>query len=237
MPVLPLPAAPSLRSSPPPAVVLGVAGAAVAAATVPVVVLMHLVEPWSRVNPVRRTISEYAVGPGGWLFDTVVVALALASAAVLAALVGAGVMRARSAPAALIATWVVGMLLVVAFEKTNWAIGPSPSGYVHRYASLIAFLALPAAALRLARGARDRWPAGLVRALSALALLAAATFVPIVVAIVLQGPTGVPWFRAVPLGLIERVLAAAEVGIVVALGLGAARAAGNARAARAVRAP
>ncbi|GLZ43855.1 hypothetical protein Acsp06_00400 [Actinomycetospora sp. NBRC 106375] len=182
--------------------------------------VMHLVGPSSRVDPVRRTISEYALLPGGWVFDVAVVGLALGSAGVLAALVAAGMVPARSWPSALVGAWCAGLLLVVAFEKTNWSIGPSVSGYVHRYASLVAFVALPVGALLIARRRRrdpDARPFRFgVRVLSWLAL---ASFLPIVGAIAFRGVLGVPWWRAVPLGLLERGLALAEVVVVALLGL------------------
>jgi hypothetical protein len=181
--------------------------------------VMHLVGPSSAVDPVRRTISEYALVPGGWLFDVAVVVLALGSAAVLGALVATGLTRARSAPSVLVGVWCAGLLLVVAFEKTNWSIGPSVSGYIHRYASLAAFVALPVGALLLARHWRGdrRWRA-FTRPVTALSTLALACFLPIVVAIAARGVIGVPWWRAVPLGLLERVLALAEVVVIVILG-------------------
>jgi hypothetical protein len=181
--------------------------------------VMHLVGPSSAVDPVRRTISEYALVPGGWLFDVAVVVLALGSAAVLGALVAVGLTRALSAPSVLVGLWCVGLLLVVAFEKTNWSIGPSVSGYIHRYASLAAFVALPVGALLLVRHWRGdrRWRA-FTRPVTALSTLALASFLPIVVAIAARGVLAVPWWRAVPLGLLERVLALAEVVVVVILG-------------------
>jgi hypothetical protein len=196
------------------------AGVAAVALALVVIGVMHLVGPASRVDPVRRTISEYALLEGGWLFDVAVVVLALGSAGVLAALVAARLTPARSLPAVLLGAWCVGLLLVVAFEKTNWLIGPSVSGYIHRYASLVAFVALPLGALLLARRHRadpaarpfrtgvrwGSWPA-------------LASFLPIVGAIGLRGVTGVPWWRAVPLGLLERGLALAEVLVVALLGL------------------
>lgn len=182
--------------------------------------LMHLVGPSSRVDPVRRTISEYALLEGGWLFDVAVVGIALGSAAVLGALVAVGLTHARSAPAILVGVWCAGLLLVVAFEKTNWSIGPSVSGYIHRYASLAAFLALPIGALLLARRRRtDPRDRLYRRAITGFSTLALASFLPIVVAIATRGITEVPWWRAVPLGLLERVLALSEVIVVVVLGL------------------
>ncbi|HSK61546.1 MAG TPA: DUF998 domain-containing protein, partial [Actinomycetospora sp.] len=115
------------------------AGTAAVALALLLIGALHLVGPSSRIDPVRRTISEYALVEGGWLFDVAVVGLALGSAGVLAALVAARLTPPRSLPAALLGAWCGGLLLVVAFEKTNWSIGPSVAGYVHRYASLVAF--------------------------------------------------------------------------------------------------
>lgn len=195
------------------------AGVAGVVAALVVIGAMHLVGPSSRVDPVRRTISEYALLPGGWLFDVAVVVLALGSAGVIAAVVAAGLTPARSAAVVLLGAWVVGLLLVVAFEKTNWSIGPSLSGYIHRYASLVAFIALPLGALLLARRHRHDPAARPFRlGVRVGSWLALASFLPIVGAIALRGVTGVPWWRAVPLGLLERGLALAEVLVVALLG-------------------
>jgi len=94
------------------------------------------------VDPVRRTISEYALRDLGWMFDTGVLALAAGSVAVLIALVRAGLVRWPSFAAAGMLVSAAGMVAVVVFEKTNWAVGPSVGGVIHRYASLAAFLAL-----------------------------------------------------------------------------------------------
>jgi len=196
------------------------AGVAAVALALVVIGVMHLVGPSSRVDPVRRTISEYALLEGGWLFDVAVVLLALGSAGVLAALVAARLTPARSLPVVLLGAWCVGLLLVVAFEKTNWSIGPSVSGYIHRYASLVAFLALPLGALLLVRRHRgDPATRPLRIGVRWGSWLALASFLPIVGAIALRGVIGLPWWRAVPLGLLERGLALAEVLVVALLGL------------------
>ena len=91
------------------------------------------------------------------------------------------------------------MVAVVAFEKTNWSVGPSIGGMIHRYASLVAFLALPVATLVAARG-RDG--VGLAPAGSrstALAWLGA-----ILSGVVLRPFSGVPWWQFLPLGMMER---------------------------------
>ncbi|GLZ56072.1 DUF998 domain-containing protein [Actinomycetospora sp. NBRC 106378] len=197
---------------------LGRAGALGALAVVVVVGLMHLLEPWSRHDPVRRTISEYAVGPGGWLFDVAVLGLVVATVAVVVAL--SVRQPVPTAAVVLFGVWCVGLVLVVVFEKTNWSVGPSLSGSIHRYASLAAFFALPAAGLLTVRGHRgEAW----ARWTTAFSLLALASFLPIIGAIALDPLLTTPWYRAVPLGLIERVLSLAEVLVVVTLGFRAAR--------------
>ena len=165
------------------------------------------------VDPVRRTISEYALRDLGWMFDTGVLALAAGSVAVLIALVRAGLVRWPSFAAVGMLVWAAGMVAVVVFEKTNWAVGPSVGGVIHRYASLVAFLVLPVATLAATRG-RDgvAWPRWLAAA--ALAWLGA-----ILSGVVLRPISGVPWWQFLPLGIMERGLAVTEVAIVVALAI------------------
>ena len=103
---------------------------------------LHVLQA-GRVDPVRRTISEYALGEHGWMFDVGVIGLAVGSVLVLLALVGAGLLGRSSTGAVALGVWAVTLLVVVAFEKANWSIGPSVGGYIHRYASLAAFVALP----------------------------------------------------------------------------------------------
>jgi Protein of unknown function (DUF998) len=200
------------------------AGAALVVAGVAAMLALHLVAP--DVDPVRRTISQYALGPWKPLFDAAVLAVAAGSAAVLAGLIGSGLVRWRSTSAALVAAWSVLLVVVVAFEKIDWSVGPTPTGYVHRYASLVAFFCLPAAALGVSRAWRGdvRWGrfAALTRWLGVGAL---AWLAPLLIGFALRPLTGVPWWRFVPLGLFERGLALTEVAAVIVLGLWAARAA------------
>jgi hypothetical protein len=192
---------------------LGLAGAAVAVVTIGA---LHLLAA-TTVDPVRRTISEYAVGADGWLFDVGVLALAAGAAAVLVALLRTGRVRPLSPATVLYGIGVVGLVLVVAFEKTNWAVGPSLSGYIHRYSSLLVFVALPLAVLLLGRAVRARWAT--VLGAATLAWLAA-----ILAGIPLGPVLGRAWWEVWPLGLMERGLALTMVAGVVALGVWAIRA-------------
>jgi hypothetical protein len=191
---------------------LGLAGAAVAVVTIG---SLHLLAA-ATVDPVRRTISEYAVGADGWLFDVGVLALAAGAAAVLVALLRTGRVRPLSPATVLYGIGVVGLVLVVAFEKTNWAVGPSLSGYIHRYSSLLVFVALPLAVLLLGRTLQARWAT--VLGAATLAWMAA-----ILAGIPLGPVLGLPWWQVWPLGLMERGLALTMVAGVVALGVWAMR--------------
>jgi hypothetical protein len=202
--------------------VLGLVGAGLA---VVLVGMLHVVAA-DQVNPVRRTISEYALGESDWMFDAGVLGLSVGSALVLLALVRAGILRPWSGAAVLLAVWAVALVIVVAFDKANWSVGPSMSGYVHRYASLAAFASLPVAALALGRRWRGDMLWGSFAAWSRWAgVLALLWLGSILLAVAVRPLTGVPWWQLLPLGLVERGLAITEVAVVVVLGRWAVRAA------------
>jgi len=184
---------------------------------------LHLLPPSAELDWTRRTISQYALLPNGWLFDSATLLLAAGSLAVLAALRSAGVTR-RAAVVALL-LWVAGLVGVVWFEKHNWAAGPSISGDIHRVASLVAFVSLPVGALLAAgpwlRRPGARLPAHLV-VLGSLVSLACCT--PILWALLSEPWTGVRWWQAIPLGAVERLLGLAEVTTVLLLAWWAVRA-------------
>lgn len=208
---------------------LGLVGAGLA---VVLVGLLHVVAA-EQVNPVRRTISEYALGGSGWMFDAGVLGLATGSALVLSALIRAGVLRARSGVAVLLVVWVAALVVVVVFEKANWSVGPSTGGYIHRFASLAAFTSLPVAALALGRRRRAEPGRRRFAAYAAYArwsgVLALLWLSVILLGVVLRPLTGVPWWQFVPLGLVERGLAITEVATVVVLGRWAGHAAATPR--------
>ena len=135
-------------------------GTALIAGGVVAVLALHVVT-LDEINPLRRTLSQYALGPWKPVFDAGVLAVAAGSAAVLAGLVRAGLVPCAARRWLSLAAWSACLVIVVAFEKIDWSVGPTPTGYVHRYASLLAFYCLPAAALALGRAWRGdaRWGA------------------------------------------------------------------------------
>jgi hypothetical protein len=198
-------------------------GTALIGVGVVAILALHVVTV-EEIDPVRRTLSQYALGPWKPVFDAGVLAVAAGSVAVLAGLVRSGLAPARGVTATLMAAWSACLVVVVAFEKIDWSVGPTPTGYVHRYASLVAFFCLPAAALALARGWRDdARSAGSARVTWWLGVASLAWLVPILLGFVLRTLTGVPWWQFVPLGLFERGLALTEVAALVAMGAWAAR--------------
>jgi Protein of unknown function (DUF998) len=207
---------------------LAVVGIVTTLAAAVLVGVLHVIPPSAHLSPTRRTISEYALLETGWVFDLAVLALAVGAAATLLALAGARLVPVNSASAVGLLVFSVSLAMVVLFPKHNWAVGPSATGDIHRLASLVAFLSLPAATLLGARAwlrpARWRAHASWSTALGVLSLLC---FAPIGIAIALQPVTGVRWWRAIPLGAVERALAICEVATVLALAWWAARAAGR----------
>lgn len=194
---------------------LGLLGPAIASVLVGA---LHVMPDTAGISPYSRTISEYALTDDAWAFNLGVVALALGSLLILVAPVLAGLTRTRSIGFALGLAWVAALLIVVVFPKHNWAVGPSANGQIHRAASLVAFLCLPPAVMLLTR---RRISGGNPAARCAFWLAAASLgwFAPLATAALLSPVTGTPWYRAVPIGLVERSLVVFEVAAVVAVGI------------------
>lgn len=174
------------------------------------------------VDPVRRTISEYALGPTKWLFDLAVLLVATGSGVLFGVLVHSRTVRPLSPAAFGGAGWTLGLLAVVVFPKTDWSIGPSLAGTIHRYASVVAFVALPVAVLAAARAVHPHAP-GLRLLTRVLGLASLAWLGLIVGAVLLMLAGGDPWWRALPLGLVERGLLTTEVAALAVVAAGCLR--------------
>jgi uncharacterized protein DUF998 len=204
---------------------LAIAGLCAAATGAVLVAALHVVPPTSDVNAVRRTISEYALLETGWVFDVAVLAVSAGSIAALVALIWTRLTAATSGSSVALLLWSAGLAGVSLFPKHNWSVGPSLHGDVHRVAGVVAFLSLPVAAVLLGRAwlRHPRW-AGFARWSLSLGLLSLLCFSPIALAVALEPITGVRWWRAIPLGSVERALASVEVLTVLVLAWWAARA-------------
>lgn len=183
---------------------------------------LHVVPPTNEISVVRRTLSEYALSPNKWLFDVAVLLVAFGSALGFAAMVRHRQVRPYSGAVVLGALWTVSLLVIVAFTKTDWTVGPSVGGMIHRYASVVGFVSLPLAVLLVAHKVFPdrstwRWAA---RGFAAVSL---AWFGLILVGVVRMGMGYGPWWRFVPLGLVERAVALSAVAAILTLVLGMLR--------------
>lgn len=185
----------------------GIAALAIGAA---LVLVLQVIPPTDEISATRRTISEYGLSDHKWVFDLAVVLVALGSAAGLAVL---GRQRRLPAAAAMLgALWTVGLLVIVAFPKPDWATVSRSDfgGTLHRVASVVAFVALPLAVLVAARtafpaAAGRRWLARV------LAIASLGWFAVILGAVVVAAADGGRWWTLIPLGLVERGMALTEL--------------------------
>ena len=190
-------------------------------------ILLGLLHPLAaaQVDPIRQTLSEYALGELGWVFDLAIGALSVGSGLLLIALLVTRTLRWPSADASRPAGMGARAARLVAFQKADWSVGPSLSGYVHRYACLAAFVALPSATAAVGR--RYRGDPSFGRAAAWARALAWASFgwlAVIVLGMVLYPLAGLSVWQFAPLGLLERGLGVTEVAALLVLGSWAWRA-------------
>ncbi|GIH76734.1 DUF998 domain-containing protein [Planobispora longispora] len=178
----------------------------------------------AEVDPFRRTISEHGIGEHGWLFSLGLGLLAAGSLAIGLSLVRRGLAAIRSPGVLALLAWSAGLLVTAWFPKHDWSVGPSLSGSIHRVGGIVAFLSLPLAALIISRPWRrhPEWR-GSALVVSVLGLGSLLWVLGIAGAVVVAERSGLPWWRVMPLGLVERGMAVTEVAALVALGFWAAR--------------
>lgn len=151
-------------------------------------------------NPLRSTFSEYIyTEAGARLVGVAMLMVGFAALSLVGALVLGPLAGARAA-SRLVGVFGVGLVLLAVFPQEPAGVPLTWHGAIHRYVALTAFVALPLAALVLARAGRDR----LLRFLAAGSLTTlvvfVATFLPV---------TGAREYS----GLVERVLLAADLVI------------------------
>ncbi|MGC4878097.1 DUF998 domain-containing protein [Micromonospora sp. DT43] len=174
------------------------------------------------LNPWALTISDFAVSDRGGVIDVAMVVLALATVALLYGLRRADPTRPRSSPTAelLLGAWVGGLLLAAVVPTNEPGTAMTTAAYLHRYASVVAFLALPVGGWLLARRP-DLTPAA--RTLRTLVLLSLA----LAAAMVWSAYPG----DRVLIGLAERLLILTEVAVLATIAIVQARRLTPARAA------
>ncbi|SBT54542.1 Protein of unknown function (DUF998) [Micromonospora narathiwatensis] len=182
----------------------GIALAAVLAVVGHLVVNDDL-DPWS------LTVSDFAVSDRGGVIDVAMALLAAATAVLIPALrrTGSGSNPARPGgdgrrlrvAGFFLAAWTAGLATAAVVPTNEPGLPMDTAAYLHRYASVIAFLALPVAGWLLAGQLGGR-AAGWLRALTLASLLLAGAMVW----------SAYPGDRML-LGLVERLLIVAEVAL------------------------
>ncbi|MBC9716284.1 DUF998 domain-containing protein [Streptomyces sp. TRM66268-LWL] len=162
------------------------------------------------LSPLELTVSDFAALDRGGPIETTMGLLGLVSLVLLAAARARGV-PVRGLPSVLLAVWGAGLLVAALVPTDPLTTELSGPAYVHRYASVAAFVALPAAALLLSRRLRGvPYAQGTARLLRILAWAALAGAVGMACS---AGPGG----REL-IGLVERLLLGCEVATVGVLG-------------------
>jgi hypothetical membrane protein len=182
------------------------------------VLILHLVQPG--LDPRDEAVSYYVHGPFGWVLTVGLILLGIGSMSLVFGLARLVEGRWGRAGRWLVGVWGLGVLLGGVFPADppgHWNEPPSLAGMIHGNAAMLAFLALPAGALCLARTFRQdpRWrPHGsLFRALAAAAALSLVLFMASLAPVFVRpGPP-------VLLGLSERLLLAAYAAWLVAVGI------------------
>ncbi|MEV6966757.1 DUF998 domain-containing protein [Hamadaea sp. NPDC051192] len=142
------------------------------------------------LSPWIHTISDYAAADRGGAVETGMGLAALATLALLPS-----VYRADRLAAVLLSVWSGALLVATVLPTDPVGEALSQTGYLHRYASTVAFAALLAAGLRL--GFRRLTGVGVAGGVAMLA----STYL----------------FHRYAIGLTERVMAAAELSMLIAL--------------------
>lgn len=181
--------------------------------------LLHVLPATDGISSVDDTISEYAFTSLQWLFNLAVLLIAAGTGTVFVALVRAETVRALSVTSVAAGLWIAGLVLIIVFEKTNWAVGPSTTGTIHRIASIVAFVALPLAVIAGAKASLPDAPGWRILT-QLLGVTSWLWFALILAAVARMMAGGPPWWRALPLGLVERGMALNEMLAVAALAIG-----------------
>lgn len=121
------------------------------------VIALHFLRP--DYNPLHRFVSEYAVGPFGWLMTSAFYGLSLGSLALTVALYQGVVKGGRSwVGLLLLGVWSLGTFVAGVFKTDLIAAPETPEGNLHSQASLLAFVSFILATFFLLRFIGDtRW--------------------------------------------------------------------------------
>ncbi|SDM09304.1 Protein of unknown function [Nonomuraea maritima] len=172
-------------------------------------VMVAQVGAGAQLDPMSVTVSEYALSRDGGVTQVAIAVLAVGSLALLAGLRAAGA-PVRGMPERLLLVWSGALAVAAMVPTTPLGHDPDVAAQIHRYASVAAFVSLPAAgALLVPRLGADAVWKPVARVVEWVALaggfgLLAITYVAL------------PGDRVL-IGLVERLLLGAEVALLAVL--------------------
>ena len=176
-----------------------IAGGGIAAAAL-LAVIGHL-DSNGGMDPWTLTVSDFAVSDRGGAIDIAMGLVAFATVVAVAGLWRAGIAIGAWATG-LLAVWTGGVLLSAVVPTDEPGLPLSTAGAVHRYASIAAFLALPVGGWLLTRRLPSVTAGRWIRGLAVASLVCA------------LGMAGSAFLAdRLLIGLIERLLIAAEIGL------------------------
>ncbi|MGH3435304.1 MAG: DUF998 domain-containing protein [Sciscionella sp.] len=186
------------------------------------IVVLHLLAG-SRIDSLTRTMSDYALLPGGEpLFAASAACLLIASIALIVGLRNGGVRGGRMLRG-LCAVWCGGLLLVAACPTDPPATALTFTGFVHRYAAGAFLFALPPLTRLLVRELATL--PGTERDVRSLSVLSAASWWCLALFLICHLPVVFPWLPGVELlsgahavlGLAERLLFAVDLAVLLVI--------------------
>jgi hypothetical protein len=186
--------------------------------------VLHISAHWGGIDPITAMLSDYALRPGWWMWDGALLATSVGSVAVLVALHRQHVLRGWF-PAVCLLLWCVSVALIALFAKDPQGGAITPTGKVHLYATAVSCASLPGAAWVLGRAHREHlhWHR-FARWSRRLALGSLPFFLPFIIPFAIHTFFGGQLLPMLPTGLIERLMAGLQLGLLIVLGTWARRA-------------
>ncbi|MCP2260376.1 Protein of unknown function (DUF998) [Streptoalloteichus tenebrarius] len=182
---------------------------------------LHLLPDLGGVDPVRELISDYALGPTGWVFSLALCAGALGSAALVLVLSSLAVLHDRATRAAM-AVWCVGLVGVAVVPPGRLTVGVLADVTVaaHFWLAATTCVSLPVAGVAVGWRHRrhDHWRRFALPTLG-LCLADALCLLPIAVTVTAHHLLGGTWSLASAFGLLERLAVMLDTVVLVVLGL------------------
>jgi hypothetical membrane protein len=189
------------------------------------VVGLHLLPGWGGVNPLTGMLSDYGVRPDGWVFDTSLDVLSVASLAVLVKMAVHGVVRSR-ASVILMLSWCLCLVGIATFTKDPNLGNQTFEGSLHLWVTAAACASLPLAGIAIGwRHRRDAEWRRFAITTQVLAALSIPCFLPFIISFFVIRFEHIGGPPELPTGLVERLMGLVDVAIVVVMALWSQRAA------------